>query len=255
MQKPNYSDSDCGPYTADQLQPKTPYELSNGNFIQCMPTGGRGAKTSGSGFEVLETDPKVKSAGIDTGYAINHNTVRAPDIAIGDIPNKPGWVPGVPLLAVEYADTGQDEKELAVKIQQFLSGGTKYIWVVRLVGPRRVEIYEPGKPMRKALPGEFLTAPEALQNPVEVNALYDQEAAHEATLRNLLQRKGYASLEAVEVESKAEGEAVILKKLIVNRFGTLPDWAKQRIDTANAEQVETWAEGIFDAKNVEALLA
>ncbi len=46
---------------------------------------------------------------------------------------------------VEYADTGQDEADLATKIQELLAAGTRHIWVVRLTGPRRVEIHETGR--------------------------------------------------------------------------------------------------------------
>jgi hypothetical protein len=56
-----------------------------------------------------------------------------------------------------------------------------------------------------AYPGEELVAPGVLQNPVPVEALYDRKAAHEATLRNLLQRKGYAGLDAVKEEGLIEG--------------------------------------------------
>ena len=47
-----------------------------------------------------------------------------------------------------------------------------------------------------ALPGATLTAPGVLANPVPVEALYDQERAFDATLQNLVQRKGFASFEA-----------------------------------------------------------
>lgn len=60
--------------------------------------------------------------------------------------------------------------------------------------------------MRLARPGEELLAPGILQNPVPVLALYDREAAHEATLRNLLQRRGYESLAAVHAEGELKGE-------------------------------------------------
>jgi predicted transposase YdaD len=55
------------------------------------------------------------------------------------------------------------------------------------------------------LPGEALLAPGVLKNPVLVEALYDREAAHEATLRNLLQRRGYEDIEAVREEGRDEG--------------------------------------------------
>ena len=108
-------------------------------------------------------------------------------------------------MAVEYADSGQDEDELQKKTSELLKAGTKYVWVARLMGPRRVEIHEKGWPMRVAKPGEELTAPGILKNAVPVLALFDREAAHEATLRNLLQRRGYESLEAVRAQGELTG--------------------------------------------------
>ncbi len=171
-----------------------------------MPTGRRGGRANLTGGAVLETDPAAEAAGVDIGYSDAPNHLRAPDVSVGPIPNEPGWAAGAPPLAVEYADTGQDEKDLQDKIAELLAGGTRHIWVVRLGGPRRVEIYEPGKPVRLATSGHQLHAPGILQNAVEVDALYDRNAAHEAVLRNLLQRKGYASLDAVLDEGRKEGQ-------------------------------------------------
>jgi hypothetical protein len=42
---------------------------------------------------------------------------------------------------------------------------------------------------------------------VPVLALFDRDAAHEATLRNLLQRKGFEGLEDVEAKARSQGEA------------------------------------------------
>jgi len=196
-----------GPFRADSIRCGDPYELSDGHAIYVLPAGGRHANAKAVGTNVLTTDPDVADAGVDAGCSPEPGTLRAPDIAVGNVPAEPGWIQGVPPLAVEYADTGQDEAELRAKIDDLLRGGTKYLWVVRLAGPRRVEVYEQGKPMRVALPGEELRAPGVLRNPVKVEALYDREAAMQATLRNLLQRAGYGSLDDVRDEGRAEGEA------------------------------------------------
>lgn len=171
-----------------------------------MGTGGRGSRANLLGASVLGSDPAVEEAGVDTGYTPSSDTLRAPDVAVGNVPDAPGWVEGAPPMAVEYADTGQDEEELATKISQLFAAGTKLVWVVRLVGPRRVEVYEPGAEPRLAHPGEELVAPGILRNPVPVEALYDRRAAQETTLRNLLQRQGYRDLE--EVRDKVREEAL-----------------------------------------------
>lgn len=198
--------SSKGPFRADQIRSGDPYELSNGHAIQCMTTGGRGSRANLQGGSMLDSDPVVEEAGIDTGYSPSSDMLRAPDIAVGNVPNTPGWVQGAPPLAVEYCDTGQDEKELAVKISELLSAGTRIVWVVRLSGPRRVEVHENGQEPRLLGPGEELTAPGILQNPIPVEALYDRQAAHAVTFRNLLQRQGYRDLD--EVRNEGERQAL-----------------------------------------------
>ncbi len=180
-----------------------------------MTTGARGSRANLLGGSVLDSDPAVEEAGIDTGYSPSSETLRAPDIAVGNVPNTPGWVQGAPPLAVEYADTGQDEKELAAKISELLAAGTQIVWVVRLSGPRRVEVHQSGQEPRLVGPGEELTAPGILQNAVPVNALYDREAAHAVTLRNLLQRQGYQDLDEIRGEGRNEGQHQALRESIL----------------------------------------
>jgi len=196
-----------GPFRADQLRPGDPYELSNGHPILCLPTGGRGRRATNVGGGVLASDPAVEDVGVDVGFSPSPEILRAPDLSVGELPDQPGWVQGVPALAVEYADTGQDEAELRIKIEELFAAGTRFVWVVRLTGPRRVEVHQPGQKMRIANPGEQLVAPGILANPVPVEALYDREAARRVTFRNLLERQGYASLDEVRAEGEAQGRA------------------------------------------------
>ena len=87
------------------------------------------------GALAILTDPAAQDdSGVDPGYAPRPDVLRSPDIAVGNVPDEPGWIKGVPLLAVEYADTGQDEADLSRKIADLLKSGTKHIWVVRLTG-------------------------------------------------------------------------------------------------------------------------
>ncbi|WP_437956009.1 Uma2 family endonuclease [Sorangium sp. So ce119] len=216
------------PVTADQLRPGDPYELSEGRLVECLPSGRRGGPRNGTGFGVLDTDPLAEAAAVDLGVSPRPEMLHAPDIAVGPIPDEPGWATEAPPLAVEYADTGQDEAELHSKIDELLAAGTRWIWVVRLQGARRVEVYEASSsarqkaggaqktrrlPARVAYPGEALVAPEVLKNPVLVKALYDREAAHEATLRNLLQRRGYEDIEAVREEGHTQGLRTAVRDL------------------------------------------
>jgi Uma2 family endonuclease len=207
MSKSDTRARERGPFRADQIREGDRYELHEGHPVYCAPTGSRGSRRHLTGASVLDTDPTVDEAGVDTGFSPEPQALRAPDIAVGNVPDTPGWAPGSPSLAVEYADTGQNEQELQDKIVDLLGAGTQLVWVVRLVGPRRVEVYEPGKPMRTVAEDGELAAPGILRNSVPVRAMYDREAAHEATLRNLLQRRGYANLDAVRADGKMEGKA------------------------------------------------
>ena len=196
-----------GPFHADQLRDGDRYELSHGHPLYCAPAGPEHAAGNLTGAAVLGSDPDVEWAGVDAGFSPEPGMLRAPDVAIAAPGAGRGWIPEVPPLALEYAARGQNETDLQTKIVEFIEHGTRLVWVARLTGPRRVEVYESGQPMRVAHPGDELTAPGILRNPVPVDALFDRAAGHRATLRNLLQRFGYADLEAVRAEGRMQGLA------------------------------------------------
>jgi hypothetical protein len=234
-----------GPFRADQIHSGDPYELSNGHRIVCMPTGGRGSGPNQLGASVVGWDPAVKEAGVDTGYAPEPGMLRAPDVAVGNVPDEPGWVAGAPHLAIEYADVGQNEEKLQEKIVDLLAAGTRYLWVVRLTGPRRVEVHEQGKKMRTVSPGKLLSAPGVLKNPVQVEALYDRDHAERATLTNLLQRRGYEGLDDVlaagEAKGEAKGRAVALLVMLDARGVRVSKAARERIERCtDVAQLDRW---------------
>lgn len=233
--------SDRGPFRAEHLRSGDPYELSNGHAIFCAPTGGSGSGPNRLGASVVGWDPAVNEAGVDTGYSLKPGTLRAPDVAVGNVPDRPGWVSGAPDLAIEYADVGQDEQALAEKIADLLGAGTRYLWVVRLVGPRRVEVHERGKKVRTVLPGHTLSAPGVLKNAVPVEALYDRTEAERATLTNLLQRQGYADLEAVLVRGRAEGLIASVLAVLEARQIRITKAARERIEQCSEmADLERW---------------
>lgn len=194
-----------GPFRAEQLREGDRYELSNGHPVYCAPAGRDHAGPNVTGAAVIDTDPDVAWVGVDAGFSPEPGTLRAPDVAVAAPGAEEGWIPGAPPLAVEYASRGQDEADLRLKIAEFLAAGTRIVWVVRLTGVRRVEIHRPGQPIQVAGPGDLLEAPGILRNPVPCEALYDRAAGHRTTLRNLLQREGYDSLEAVREEGREAG--------------------------------------------------
>jgi len=238
----NHVGMPSGPFRAGQLPVDGGYELSDGHPILVSPTGARGGDATKSGNIAIATDPDVEEAGVDVGYQLDDKTVRAPDISIGNVPVKPGWVSGAPPLAIEYADTGQDDVDLKVKIAQLMKAGTRLVWVVRLMGPRRVEVHEPGKPMRTVTPGGSLVAPGILRNPVPVIALYDREAAFKVALRNLAQREGYESLEAALESSHASGWAEAIINVLEARGVALDAEHRARIVACtDIGQLRSWS--------------
>lgn len=209
MPKPAYSYGEpAGPFSARQLRDGDPYELSNGHAIKCMSAGERHAKANIQGGMVLNTDPAVRGrVGADAGIEWDEGkNLRAPDLVLG-IEGQPGWSKKIPPLCVEYADRGQDEHKLREKIDDLLRAGVRYIWVVRLLGPLRVEVHQPGKRMRVVNADGALSAPGVLANTYTPRQLVDEREALQATLRNQLQALGYDSLDAVRAEGRREAEA------------------------------------------------
>jgi Uma2 family endonuclease len=242
-----------GPFQVEHLRDGDRYELSHGHPIYCAPSGRDHAGRNLSGGGALETDPAVEWAGVDAGFTPDSGTLRAPDVAVAPAGQERGWIPGVPPLAVEYAGPGQDEQELQEKIAELLAKGTQQIWVVRLVGPRRVEVNQPRHKMQILGPGEQLHAPGILRNPLPVEALYDRDASHRVMLRNLLQRAGYESIEAIRQEGLQGGiekgieqgvkqgmvEAILA--LLADRGLSLDDSQRSRITECHDHaQLKTW---------------
>ncbi len=264
LAKPERDDTP-GPFLANQLRSGDAYELSNGHPIRCLPSSGRHATANLGGGLVLRSDPDVKEAGVDAGYSSGPNNLRAPDIAVGNVPDAPGWIAGAPPLAVEYADTGQNEIDLQNKIKELIAAGTRHIWVVRMVGTPRVEVYELNQPVQIRGPEEYLHAPGILRNPVKVAAFYDAETALESTLRNLLQRKGYADLDAVKHFGRQEGinagfdqgrtQTLLANTLwaLQHRFGRLSEADTATIEQLSAEQLESLFKAQFDFADTIAL--
>ncbi len=71
-----------------------------------------------------------------------------------------------------------------------------------------------------------------------VEALYDWQVGQEITLRNLLQRHGYDSLDAV----RAEGEVEVLRDSILDVFGARGLAVGDLDDPANRIVFTTWQE-------------
>jgi hypothetical protein len=252
---------DSGPFRADQLRDGDRYELSHGHPIYCAPSGRDHAGANTMGAAIIDSDPDVQWAGVDAGYSPDPGILRAPDVSVAAPGEGGGWIPGTPLLALEYAGRGQDEAELRTKIADLLGHGTRLVWVVRLTGPRRVEVHAPSQPMKTLTTGEQLEARGILRNPIPVAALFDRAAAQALILRNLLERQGYAGLDEVREEGREEGHDAglvdAILTLLAGRGLTVDEATRARLNaTRDTERLRAWllaaarvdaVDGIFES--------
>jgi hypothetical protein len=56
-----------------------------------------------------------------------------------------------------------------------------------------------------------------------------------------------------QLEGRLEGESNLLRKLLERRFGTLPAWASDKLNSATEKDLEFWAETVLSATCLEAV--
>ncbi|MCP4699869.1 MAG: DUF4351 domain-containing protein [Gammaproteobacteria bacterium] len=52
-------------------------------------------------------------------------------------------------------------------------------------------------------------------------------------------------------QGRQQGEQFLLRRLLIRRFGPLPSWAGQHLETADCAQLENWGERVLDADSLE----
>lgn len=55
-------------------------------------------------------------------------------------------------------------------------------------------------------------------------------------------------------KGRIEGEARLLRKLLEHRFGILPAWASDKLNSAAEQDLESWAEAVLSAPSLETVL-
>ncbi len=74
-------------------------------------------------------------------------------------------------------------------------------------------------------------------------------------LTPLEETRAYQQLVGIGMEKGRQKEALtILTRQLRRRFGDLSEWALERLNQADPEQLEDWAERIFDADDLAQLL-
>jgi hypothetical protein len=86
---------------------------------------------------------------------------------------------------------------------------------------------------------------------VQYKAEYPQEDQTMASLTERLKAEGMEQGRAQGMEQgMAQGERVVLSRLLQRRFGSLDAQALARLEAANQQQLELWAERILDADSL-----
>ena len=57
-------------------------------------------------------------------------------------------------------------------------------------------------------------------------------------------------LQGIE-KGQQQGEVALLQRLLVRRFGPLPDAVRVRLSSASLDQLETWAIKVLDAESLD----
>lgn len=92
-----------------------------------------------------------------------------------------------------------------------------------------------------------------------MEALYDPAAAHEAALRNLLQRRGYADLDAVLEKGwekgREEGELALVLRQLHRVVGPFPEANRQRIGQLGRDGLAALAKALLEFQTPDDLSA
>ncbi len=57
----------------------------------------------------------------------------------------------------------------------------------------------------------------------------------------------------LEQQFRQEGERLLLERLLIRRFGHLPEWVCRLLEDATTDQIEQWGEAILDAPSLESV--
>ena len=147
-------------------------ELIDGNVVYEVPANGQHGTLAGVFIEELGPFARRHKLGKvvpEVGFIVSRSpdSVRAPDVAFvsreamggPELPTE-GWVPYPPTLAIEVVSPSNLDKDVALKVEQYLQAGVPRVWVVRPT-TRTVTVHLPDHSARTLLPGSALTSEDA----------------------------------------------------------------------------------------------
>jgi Uma2 family endonuclease len=117
------------------------YELVKGKLVEMTPPSGVHGETAiaiGSALYDFVRRSNLGRVMVETGYTLGRepDTVRGPDVSFVMAERVPqggwarGYVEGPPDLAVEVVSPSDSAAEVEGKVHDYLSNGTRRVWVV-----------------------------------------------------------------------------------------------------------------------------
>lgn len=151
------------------------FELVRGEVIEVPPpTLHHGVVATNVSYELTGYARRVRRgfvASNDSGVILERDpdTVRGPDVAYYDNASKfedinPKWSDTPPVLAVEVRSPGDRPGRLDRKVQDYIRGGVKLVWIVDFE-EKTVSVHRPGKSV------EVHSAPDVLDGGIELPGL------------------------------------------------------------------------------------
>ena len=89
-----------------------------------------------------------------------------------------------------------------------------------------------------------------LPKELELQLAYEIEQLEEQTMPYITSIERYATENGIQI-----GEAQTLLKLFKLKFGAIPEWVEQKVNSADKVQLDVWVEGILPAQSIECLFS
>lgn len=159
--------------TADELEQmpdvdSVQRELDEGELIEMPPAGVRHGRCAIRIMRILDVFVEKNKLGSihpgDTGFRLQDDIVRAPDVAFVRAERSvdvPGFFPGSPDLAVEIFSPSDRVRQLMRKVKQYFAAGTHTVWIV-YPDLKQVQILDAAGADRLLKNGDLLEAPDLL---------------------------------------------------------------------------------------------
>ena len=78
----------------------------------------------------------------------------------------------------------------------------------------------------------------------------DSDILDDPWIRDLVEARGEEREKKGWTEGRTEGARRLLHRQLEQRFGPLPDWARQRLEEANSFELEAWSLRLLDAASL-----